>query len=66
MTDQRIEEELAHLRRTTEDLSDIVARQEQEITLLNRRVQMLLERAAAQEAEGSGGVILADERPPHY
>ncbi|SDL07448.1 SlyX family protein [Aliiruegeria lutimaris] len=66
MAEQKIEEELAHLRRTTEELSEIVARQADEIDLLNRRVQMLLMRAAEQESEGTGGVVLADERPPHY
>ncbi len=43
-----IEETLAHLTRTVDDLSDIVARQEGEIALLTRRVAMLLEREAAQ------------------
>ncbi|MDV7141994.1 SlyX family protein [Tropicimonas sp. TH_r6] len=66
MADQRIEEELAHLRRVTEELSDVVTRQAGEIELLTRRVRMLMQRAAEQEATGSGGVVLADERPPHY
>ncbi|MEL7151990.1 MAG: SlyX family protein, partial [Pseudomonadota bacterium] len=42
----QIEETLAHLTRTVEDLSDVVARQEREIETLKRRVQMLLEREA--------------------
>ncbi len=66
MADQKIEEELAHLRRVTEELSEVVARQAGEIDLLTRRVQMLMQRAAEQEAAGTGGVVLADERPPHY
>lgn len=66
MAEERIEEELAHLRRTTEELSDIVARQADEIDRLTRWVQMLMERAAQQESEGTGGVVIADERPPHY
>ncbi|GHG88222.1 SlyX family protein [Pseudodonghicola xiamenensis] len=63
---QHIEEKLAHLTRTVEDLSEIVARQQTEIDKLTRRVQMLMEREAQREAEGSGGVIYGDERPPHY
>ena len=66
MADQRIEEELAHLRRVAEELSEIVATQADQIDRLTRRVALLMERAAAQEAEGSGGVVLGDERPPHY
>lgn len=66
MDQQRIEEDVAHLLRSVEDLSEIVARQADEIDLLTRRVHMLMERAAAQEMEQSGGVVLGDERPPHY
>lgn len=62
----KIEEHIAHLTRTVEELSDVVARQEQEIATLTRRVAMLLEREAAREAEGGGGVVMGDERPPHY
>jgi SlyX protein len=65
MTRTDVEEELAHLRRTTDELSDIVARQEREIGRLSRQVALLMERAAAQEAEGTGGAVFA-ERPPHY
>ena len=61
-----IEETLAHLTRTVDDLSDIVARQEGEIALLTRRVAMLLEREAHREADSSGGIMIGDERPPHY
>ncbi|QBF33063.1 SlyX family protein [Thalassococcus sp. S3] len=63
---QEIEEKLAHLIRNVEDLSDVVARQELEIALLTRRVQMLMEREAERQADGGGGVVLGDERPPHY
>jgi len=63
---QQMEERLAHLIRTVEELSDVVAGQQAEIDRLTRRVEMLLQREASREAEGSGGVILGDERPPHY
>jgi len=63
---QQIEERLAHLTRTVEDLSDVAARQQGEIDRLTRRVEMLMQREASREAEGTGGVVLGDERPPHY
>ncbi len=69
MTDTRInalEEQIAHLTRAVEDLSDVVARQEREISLLTRRAQLLMEREAEREAQGGGGVVVGDERPPHY
>ncbi|MCB2117170.1 MAG: SlyX family protein [Rhodobacteraceae bacterium] len=62
----RIEEDLAHLRRAVEDLSDVVARQSREIDTLTRRVAMLMQRAAEVEAEASGAVPLADQKPPHW
>lgn len=61
-----LEETLAHLLRALDDLSDVVARQDEEITRLTRRVDLLMAREAEREAEGGGGVALADQRPPHW
>ena len=61
-----IEEKLAHLERLVDDLNDVVARQSREIEVLTARVQLLMEREAARELEGSGGVVMGNERPPHY
>ena len=63
---QHLEEQIAHLTRTVDDLNDIVTRQQSELDRLTRQVAMLMRREAEREAEGSGGVILGDERPPHY
>lgn len=63
---EHLEEQIAHLTRTVDDLSDIVARQEAEISVLTRRVHMLMQREGEREASQSGGIALADERPPHY
>ena len=61
-----IEERLAHLERLADDLNEVVTAQGREIDRLAAKVAMLLEREAAREADGSGGVILGDEKPPHY
>ena len=61
-----LQERLAHLERLADELSDTVARQAREIDRLTHRVAMLMEREAAREADGSGGVVIGDERPPHY
>ena len=63
---QRLEEMLAHLTRVVDDLSEVVARQDREITRLQGRVGMLLEREAEREAESGSGIPLADQRPPHW
>ncbi len=59
-----LEEKVAHLTRAVEDLSDVVARQAGEIAILERRVRLLLERAAEDEAQGIAPE--ANVRPPHW
>jgi len=63
---EKLEEQIAHLLRSVDDLSDVVARQQDDIDRLNRRVELLMRREGEREAQGSGGVVLGDERPPHY
>ena len=63
---QALEEQIAHLTRTVEDLSDVVAKQDAELRRLAGIVDLLAQRARDREADGGGGVILGDERPPHY
>jgi len=60
-----LEERVAHLIRAVDDLSDVVARQTAEIATLERRVRLLLERAAEEEALG-GQRPEANVRPPHW
>lgn len=62
----KAEESIAHLTRTVDELSAVVARQAGEIDLLTRRVAMLMRREAEREAEAGAGVPLADQRPPHW
>jgi SlyX protein len=67
MTDiTHLEEQIAHLTRTVDDLSDIVTRQETELAVATRRLAMLMEREAGREMDAGGSVPLADQRPPHY
>ena len=63
---EALESRIAHLMRGIEDLSDVVAAQGREIDVLTRRVAMLMAREAEREADGEGGVPLADQRPPHW
>jgi SlyX protein len=62
----RLEETVAHLLRTVEELSDVVARQDVEIARLTARVEMLMLREAEREADAGGTVPLADKPPPHW
>ena len=63
---QHLEEQISHLTRALDDLSDVVARQETEIAAMTRRVAMLMQSEGESEASETGAVALADEKPPHY
>ena len=63
---QLMEEKIAHLERVVDDLSGVVADQADEIAILTRQVALLIQRERERVADGGGGVILGDERPPHY
>ena len=60
-----IEEKLAHLERAVSELSDVVARQQQELARALDRNQRLTEKLAARESD-FGTSATAHEKPPHY
>jgi SlyX protein len=62
---EKAEEAIAHLMRTVEDLSAIVAKQADQIDLLAHRVGVLVKREAEREGDG-GGAVFTDQRPPHW
>ncbi len=59
-----VEERIAHLIRTVEDLSDVVARQATELDRLTRLTRLLAEREAEREAGLEGPA--ANQKPPHW
>jgi len=63
---EALEEKIAHLQRLTDELSDVVAAQGEEIAQLTRRIEMLMQREAEREIDAGGSVALADQRPPHW
>jgi SlyX protein len=63
---EQLEEKIAHLTRTVDDLSDIVATQADDIDRLKRQVELLMQREATRDYDQGGSVPLADQRPPHY
>ena len=66
MVEIDLEERIAHLERSLEELSAELARRARDIDALSTQVKLLAERDAARAAEETGGVILGDERPPHW
>lgn len=63
---QHLEEQIAHLTRTVEELSDVIARQDAELSKLRVQVDRLILREAERESDASSGVVLGNKRPPHY
>lgn len=69
MNDTRLthlEEHIAHQDALLEELNEVVTDLRNELDTLNRRVEMLLKRAAEQEADNMQSPALADQRPPHW
>ena len=62
---EALEERVAHLIRSVDDLSDMVTSQGKEIDRLNRLVHLLVEREAEREAMGHEAPA-ANVRPPHW
>lgn len=62
----QLEEALAHLTRLTDELSEVIARQDRDLARVTRRLDQLLLAEAERQADAAGSVALADQRPPHY
>ncbi|MGR3467957.1 MAG: SlyX family protein [Shimia sp.] len=61
---EHLEEQIAHLTRSVDELSTVIARQDRELDTLRRQVAALLDHARAQ---GDGGsATFGDAPPPHY
>ena len=63
---QELEERIAHLEKMLDELSDVVKAQRDEMDGMVRILEALRQKALADAQTSDGGVILGDERPPHY
>ena len=61
-----LEIKLSEATKLSEELSDIVAKQENRLDIAERRIQLLMERAAQDEANSSNGITINDNLPPHW
>ena len=61
---EKIEAVISELIRSNEDLSDVVAAQDKEISKMRDRLQWLLEREF--ERQNIESAVMADEPPPHW
>ena len=61
-----IEIKLTEALRLSEELSDIVAQQANRLDVAERRIQLLMERAAQDEANSASVISINDTPPPHW
>ena len=61
-----IEIKLTEALRLSEELSDIVAQQANRLDVAECRIQLLMERAAQDEANSASGISINDTPPPHW
>jgi len=61
-----LEIKLSEVTKLSEELSDIVAEQANRLDIAERRIQLLMERAAQDEANSSNGITINDNLPPHW
>ena len=61
-----LEIKLSEATKLSEELSDIVAKQANRLDIAERRIQLLMERAAQDEANSSNGITISDNLPPHW
>lgn len=68
MTDRltHLEEHASHQATLLDELNAVVTAQAAQIDRLERRVRLLMERAAQMEADNMTGAPLADQKPPHW
>jgi len=62
----QIEEQIAHLTRATEDMSDMLRAQGDEIARLGRLLSQLSERESERSVQDGTSIPLADQKPPHW
>ncbi len=70
MSDQNriteLEIQLSHVTRTVDELSTIVADQANRLEQAEKRIKMLMQRAAEAEAQAMSGIAVGDKPPPHW
>ncbi len=62
----RLEEQIAHQSALLDELNNVVATQADRIDILQRRITLLMKRAAEQESDSISGATIQDQKPPHW
>ncbi len=61
-----LEEKYARLELMLEELDTVIIRQDKEISVLRKKIELLMVREAEQELDDNNSILVADVKPPHW
>ena len=61
-----LEEKYARLELMLEELDTVIIRQDKEISVLRKKIELLMMRAAERELDDNNSILVADVKPPHW
>lgn len=61
-----LEEKYARLELMLEELDTVIIRQDKEISVLRKKVELLMVREAERELDDNNSILVADVKPPHW
>ena len=61
-----LEEKYARLELMLEELDTIIIRQDKEISVLRKKIELLMVREAERELDDNNSILVADVKPPHW
>ena len=61
-----LEEKYARLELMLEDLDTVIIRQDKEISVLRKKIELLMVREAERELDDNNSILVADVKPPHW
>jgi SlyX protein len=61
-----LEEKYARLELMLEELDTVIIRQDKEISVLRKKIELLMVREAQRELDDNNSILVADVKPPHW
>ena len=61
-----LEEKYARLELMLEELDTVIIRQDKEISVLRKKIELLMVREAERELDDNNSILVADGKPPHW
>ena len=61
-----LEEKYARLELMLEELDTVIIRQDKEISVLRKKIELLMVQEAERELDDNNSILVADVKPPHW